>query len=170
VTTCTLTDSAPVARQAVRTFFWRKFASPLGAFYLLSFPLIIGAIWFVWSHEGPDWFVGMFGFVLFMNLLFQLLGYFLVPRIFARRALDPSARIAEVETSANGIRISRGGNTLMMPWSRFINIWLYDNFVVLVRKPPLSLAQLVVLPADGMSPQMRLDLIAASQGEASRIT
>jgi hypothetical protein len=135
----------------VRTFFWRKFASPLGAFYLLSFPLLTGAIWFVWSTSGPNWFVGMFGFVLYMNLLFQILGYFLVPRVFARGALDPATRIAEVETSANGIRISRGGNTSMMPWTSFTNIWLYDNFVILARRPPVSLMQFVVLPADGMS-------------------
>lgn len=128
-----------------------------------------GSIWFVWSTTGPNWFVGMIGFVLYMNLLFQIVGYFLVPRIFARRALDPATRIADVQTSANGVRISRGGNTLTMPWSRFTNIWLYDDFVILVQRPALSLMQFVVLPAEGMSAQMRNDLIAASQGETSRI-
>jgi hypothetical protein len=154
----------------VRTFFWRKFATPLGALYLLSFPLITATIWFVWSSSGPNWFVGMFGFILCMNILFQVMGYFLVPRVFARRAVDSATRIAEVESSAHGIRISHGGNTSTTPWSTFTNIWLYDNFVILVKWPALSLMQFVVLPSDGMSSQMRLDLEAASQGRANRVT
>jgi hypothetical protein len=170
VTTCTLTYSASLVRRAVHTYFWRKFASPLGAFFLLSLVLMTAAVWFVWSTSGPNWFVGMFGFVLYMNVLFQVMGYFFVPRVFARAAEDPSTRIAEVETSAQGIRISRGGNTMTTPWVRFTKIWLYDDFVVLVRKPAVSLMQFVVLPSDGMSSQMRVDLIAASQGKPSGIT
>lgn len=118
----------------------------------------------------PNWLVGMFGFILYVNLLFQIVGYFLVPRVFARRASDSATRIAEVGSSAHGFRISRGGNTSTMPWSTFTNIWLYDDFVILVKRPALSLMQFVVLPSDGMSSQMRLDLEAASQGRANRIT
>ncbi len=112
----------------------------------------------------------MFGFVLYMNVLFQVMGYFIVPRVFARAAEDPATRIAEVETSAHGIRISRGGNTVTTPWSKFTKIRLYDDFVVLVRKPALSLMQFVVLPFDGMVSQMHLDLLAASQGKLSGVT
>jgi hypothetical protein len=112
----------------------------------------------------------MFGFVLYMNVLFQVMGYFMVPRVFARAAQNPETRIAEVETSAHGIRISRGGNTVTTPWPNFAKIWLYDDFVVLVRKPAFSLMQFVVLPSDGMDPQMRLDLLAATQAKPSGLT
>ena len=112
----------------------------------------------------------MFGLVLYMNVLFQVMGYFVVPRIFARAAQNPATRIAEVETSAHGIRISRGGNTVTTPWFNFTKIWLYDDFVVLARKPAFSLMQFVVLPSDGMDPQMRLDLLAASQVKLNGIT
>lgn len=112
----------------------------------------------------------MFGFVLYMNILFQVMGYFMVPRVFARAAQDPATRIAEVETSAHGIRVSRGGNSVKTPWSSFTKIWLYDDFVLLVRRPAFSLMQFVVLPSDGMGSQMRLDLLAASQGKPSEIT
>jgi hypothetical protein len=149
----------------VRTYFWRKFASRLGALFLLSLLLMTAAVWFVWSTAGPNWFVGMFGLALYMNVLFQVMGYFFVPRVFARAAQDPATRIAEVETSAHGVRISRGGNTVTTPWPSFTKIWLYDDFVLLVRKPALSLMQFVVLPSDGMDSQMRLDLLAASQGK-----
>ena len=112
----------------------------------------------------------MFGFVLYMNVLFQVMGFFIVPRAFARAAQDPATRIAEVETFAHGIRISRGGNTVTTPWSKFTKIWLYDDFVLLVRKPPLSLMQFFILPSDGMDSQMRLDWVAASQGKPSGVT
>lgn len=131
--------------------------------------MMTAAVWLVWSTAGPNWFVGMFGFVLYMNVLFQIMGYFIVPRVFARAAQDHATRIADVETSAHGIRISRGGNTVTTPWSRFTKIWLYDDFVVLVRKPALGLMQFVVLPSEGMDSQMRLDLLAASQGKPSGI-
>jgi hypothetical protein len=150
--------------------FLAEIREPAGSalFTLISFDSRIYMVRLV--NCGTNWFVGMFGFVLYMSLLYQIVGYFSVPRIFARRSLDPATRMAEVETSANRIRISRGGNTSTIPRSKFTNIWLYDNFVILVHRPLLSLMQFVVLPADGMSSQMRLDLIAASQGGASRIT
>lgn len=163
MTTSTLTYSEPLVRRAVRRYFWRKFASLIGALFLLSLVLMTAAVGFVWSTAGANWFVGMIGFVLYMNVLFQAMGYFLVPRVFARAALNPATRTAEVETSAQGIRITRGGNTTTSPWSNFTKIWLYDDCVLLVRKPSLSLMQFVVLPGDGMDSQMRLELLAASQ-------
>jgi len=37
VATCNVTYSEGVVRRAVRTFFWRRFKTPLGALYLVPF-------------------------------------------------------------------------------------------------------------------------------------
>jgi hypothetical protein len=134
---------------------------------VVSIPILIGAIWFAWSTSGPNWFVGAFGLLISLNLMIQVVGYFMVPRLFARRASD---LVTEVETSASGIRISRGENSFKLPWRSFTRIWSYDDFVILAAKPQFNLTGFFVLPSSGMSQLMRDDLQAASQGRADTIT
>jgi hypothetical protein len=98
-----------------------------------------------------------------MNLLFQGAIYFSMPKAFARRLQDPVNRTAEVETSAEGVRIASGPNAALLTWARFKHIWMYDDFVILAVKPAIS--RFTFLPTSGMSPEMRRDLQAASEGK-----
>ena len=161
--TCTLEYSVDVSRRAFRTYFWRRFKTPLGALYLGSFPIIIGGIWLAYCLNGPDGFVGAFGLLLFMNLVIQLSYYFSVPKAFVKRLSDPVNRTAEVETSAEGVHIAFGRSAALLKWSTFKQIWLYDDFVILAVRPPLLL-RFTFLPAAGMSVEMRRDLEAAAHG------
>ena len=125
-TTCSLEYSADVARHAVRAYFWRRFKTLYGALYLGSFPILIGAIWVAYSLNGPDWFVGAFGLLLMMNLIIQSTYYFSAPRASARRLSDPTNRTAEVESSAEGVRIVFGRNAALLKWSGLVEGGGYD--------------------------------------------
>ena len=160
--TCTLTYSTDVARRAARTYFWRRFKTPLGVSFLFSLPVTAGFIWFIYSTEGANWFVGAFGLLIVMNLIIQGSYYFSLPKAFARRLSDPSLRTAEVETSSKGIRVLSGPNSALLPWKSFKHIWFYHDFVILAVRPPLM--RFTFLPTDGMTPEVRLDLDAASEG------
>jgi hypothetical protein len=166
--TCTLTYSTEVARRAFRTYFWKRFSTPLGLFYLFSFPLIIGAVWFAYSFDGANWFVGAFGLAILMNLslqgIYYYACYFAFPKAFARRLSDPMARTAEVETSLEGIRILSGPNAALLTWARFKYIWLYDDFVLMAAKPPMF--PVFFIPTNGMTPEVHRDLEAAGQGRS----
>jgi hypothetical protein len=163
--TCTVQYSADVAVRAIRTYFWRKFRTPFGAFYLGSYPLIIGMIAFTYYMQGANWFVGAFGSLVFFNLLMQWSNWFTLPRAIAKRLTDPANRTAEVTTSAEGIRIAIGQAASFVKWAMIKYIWFYDDFVILALKPPL-LMRSIHLPTAGMTPELRRDLAAASQGEA----
>ncbi len=163
--TCTLTYAPEVARRAARTYFWRKFKTPFGALYLASIPLMIGAIAFIYYMQGPNWFVGAFGLFLFFNLLMQWAYYFTLPKALAKRLVDPATRTAEVTTSPEGVRIVIGPNASLLTGARFKRIWLYDDFVILAVNSPLQMG-FTYLPTAGMTPEVRRDLEAASQGKA----
>ena len=160
--TCTITYSEAVARRAVHAFFWRRFKTPLGALYLLSLPLLIAIIVFVYSVDGPNWFVGAFGLILVMNVLIQGTFYFSLPKAFARRLLDPANRTADVETSSEGVRVASGRSAAVLAWAKFPYVWIYEDFVILAAKPPLM--RFTFLPTDGMTPDVRRDLETASEG------
>ncbi len=166
--TCAVTYSPEVARRAVRTYFWRKFGTPFGVSYLVSVPVTIGAIAFTYYMQGPNWFVGGFGFMLAFNLLMQWLYYFNLPRAFAKRLADPALRTAEITTSADGVRIVIGPNASLLKWARFKRIWLYDDFVILAMNPPLQMG-FTYIPTAGMSTEVRRDFEAAGQGNAHLI-
>lgn len=160
--TCTVTWSANVARRAIRKYFWRRFMTPFGLLYLASFPLLIGGIWVVYSMAGANWFVGAFGLVLVMNVIIQGTYYFVLPRAYVKRLSDPARQTAEVETSADGIRVAMGRSAAFRKWSAFKYVWIYDDFVILA-KGWLSMG-FVFIPTQGISPEVRGDLEAASEG------
>ena len=160
--TCTITYSADTTRRAVRTFFWQRFKTPLGVSFLFSLPAMAGAMWFVYSIDGANWFIGAIGFLLSMNLIIQSSYYFTLPKAFARRLSDPTFRTAEVETSSKGVRVVSGPNATLLTWERFKHIWLYDDFVIFAVKPPLM--RFTFLPTQGMTPEVRRDIQAASEG------
>jgi len=162
--TCTVTYTPEVARHAARAYFWRKFKTPLGVLYLASIPFLIGAVAFIYYMQGANWFVGAFGLLLFSNLLMQWFYYFKLPQALARRLVDPANRTAEVTTSEDGIRVAIGPNASLLKWTMFKRIWLYDDFAILAVNPPLAM-RFTYLPTEGMTPEVRRDLEAASQGK-----
>ena len=160
--TCTLTYSADVAHRAVRTYFWRRFKTPLGVSFLFSIPLMAAMIWLVYSIDGANWFVGAFGLLIVMNIFIHVSYYYSLPKAFIKRLSDPSLRTADVETSSKGIRVLSRPNSALLTWERFKHIWLYDDFVILAVRPPLM--RFTFLPTDGMTLEVRRDLEAASEG------
>ena len=152
---CNVTYSESVTRRAVHTFFWRRFKTPLGALYLGSFPILLGAIGFAYSIDGPNWFVGAMGFLLVMNLIIQVTSYFALPKAFVKRISDPTRRNAEIETSAEGVRVTNGPNALLLPWKMFKYIWVYDQYVILAVRPPML--TFVTIPTEGMTSDVRRD-------------
>ena len=126
---------------------------------------MIGAVAFIYYMQGANWFVGAFGLVIFFNVLMQWGYYFTLPRALAKRLADPALRTAAITTSADEVRIVIGPNASLLKWARFKRIWLYDDFVILAVNPPLGMG-FTYLPTAGMSPEVRRDLEAASQGKA----
>ena len=126
---------------------------------------MIGAVAFIYYMQGANWFVGAFGLVIFFNVLMQWGYYFTLPRALAKRLSDPALRTAAITTSADGVRIVIGPNASLLKWARYKRIWLYDDFVILAVNPPLGMG-FTYLPTAGMSPEVRRDLEAASQGKA----
>ena len=159
--TSTLTYSADVVRRACRTFLQRRLGTLFGATYLASFPLITAFVWYVYSIAGANWVVGAAGLLLIMNLMVQLNYYVFFPRAFAKVLSDPAACTIEVETSPDGIRIVSGRNATLLTWTRYKYIWIYDEFIILARSPPLI--PFTLIPTKGMSPEVRHDLEAASR-------
>jgi hypothetical protein len=161
VATSTLTYSADVVRRAARTFFRRRLGTLFGAQYLGSFPLMGGFAWSVYSIAGANWVVGAIGLLLTMNLMIQVNYYVFFPRIFAKLLSDPAARTIEVETFPDGIRIVSGRNAALLTWAKYKHIWIYDAFIIMAKKPPLG--PFHVIPTEGMTPEVRHDLEAASR-------
>jgi len=161
VATSTLTYSADVVRRGARTFFRRRLGTLFGAQYLGSFPVMGGFAWYVYSIAGANWVVGAIGLILIMNLMIQVNYYVFFPRTFAGRLSDPVARTIEVETSPDGIRIVSGRNATLLTWARYKHIWIYEEFIILARSPPL--VPFTLIPTTGMTPEVRRDLETASR-------
>jgi hypothetical protein len=161
VATSTLTYSADVVRRGARTFFRRRLGTLFGAQLLGSFPVMGGFAWYVYSIAGANWIVGAIGLLLLMNIMILVNYYVFFPRAFAKRLSDPAARTIEVETSPDGIRIVSGRNATLLTWARYKHIWIYDEFIILARSPPL--VPFTLIPTEGMTPDVRSDLEAASR-------
>jgi hypothetical protein len=157
--TSTLTYSADVVRRGSRTFLRRRLGTLFGASYLASFPLITAFAWYVYSIAGANWVVGAAGLLLMMNVMLQVNYYVFFPRVFAKVLSDPAARAIEVETSPDGIRIVSGRNATLLTWARYKYIWIYDEFIILARRPPLF--PFTLIPTKGMTPEVRHDLEVA---------
>ena len=157
--TCTITYSADIAHRAARMFFWRRFKTPLGVSFLMSLPAMAGAMWLVYTVDGANWFIGVTGVVLFLNLIIQSSYYFTLPKAFALRLSDPTLRNAEIETSPQGVRVVSGPHANLLTWERFKYIWIYDDFVILAVKPPFM--PFIFLPTRGMTPEVLRDIRAS---------
>jgi hypothetical protein len=162
VATCTVQYSADVARRAGRAYFWRKFRTPFGALYLVSVPLVLSAILFIYYTEGANWFAGAFGLLLFFNLLMQWASYSSFPKALARLAANQTA---EVATSADGVRLTIGPNSSLLKWASFKRIWLYEDFIILAVNPPFVM-RFTYVPTAGMTQEVRSDFERASRREA----
>ena len=126
--------------------------------------LALVLIWFLLSEGYPVWIVSIIGFIYAANWVIQL-GYFLWwPKAFAKRLVDPSKRTAEIETSAEGVKILFDGNTRVLNWKFYKHIWLYHDFVILSMSP--ALMAFVFIPTNGMTAEVRRDLETASKGGA----
>lgn len=79
---CTVTYSIEVARRAVRTYFWRRFKTPLGLGFLFFIPLMAGLICFVYLTEGDNWIVGAIGLLIALNILIQGTVYLSFQKLF----------------------------------------------------------------------------------------
>ena len=161
--TCTVHYSPDTARRAARTYFWRRFKTPLGMFSLSAFAIMAGALWYLYSLAGANWGIGAFGLLFFMNLIVETSYFVFLPSAFARRLSDPTMRTSEVETSSKGVRVVTGPNATLLTWERYRHIWLYDDFVLLAMKPPLML--FTYIPTASMTPKVRSDIQAASEGK-----
>jgi hypothetical protein len=162
--TRTITYSEDTARRAARTYFWRRFRTPLGVSFLLGFPVMAGMLWYMYSMAGANWIIGAIGLLFFMNLIIESSYYVFLPSAFVRRLSDPTMRTSEVETSSKGVRVVTGPNATLLTWQRYKYIWLYDDFVLLAMKPPFML--FTYLPTEGMTPEVRRDIQDASEGKA----
>jgi hypothetical protein len=158
---CTVTYSPDIARRAYRTFFWRKFSTPLGILYLLSLPICLASLTFVYLYMGTNWVFGALAVVFVGNLYIQILSYFAVPRAIARVAIKFNT--ATIETAIDGFRLSAGQYVSFLEWTRFKYVWPYQDFMVLVPKPAL-LFRFGYVPALGMSDEVRRDFEAAGRG------
>ena len=119
-------------------------------------------IWFLLSEGYPVWIVSIIGFIYAANWVIQL-GYFLWwPKAFAKRLVDPSKCSAEVETSAEGVKILFDGSARLLKWKVYKHIWLYRDFVILSMSR--ALMAFVFIPANGMTAEVRRDLETASKG------
>jgi hypothetical protein len=166
VSTCNVTYTPEVIRDGTRTFYWRRFKTPGGILYLLSIPVLITAICFIYLFDGANWFVGAFGLLLVMNLIVQGTTYFSLPRVLASRFSDPSRRTIAIETLPDGFRSHGDRSVTFFPWSNLRYIWLYGEFILLVPPHPALRAAFVLVPTEGMTPEVRHDFEVASQSRS----
>jgi hypothetical protein len=162
---CTITNSPDVALRAARSAFWRKFRSWLGASYLSSFVILPGFIAFVVIADGANWIVGVLGALLFFNALIQFSSYVWIPRALARSASDPSRITTDLETTPEGIVLVSGRNKSFVPWTKFSNIWVYDDYIILVVGVPIA-SRFAYVSTNGMTPEVRSAFELAADGAA----
>lgn len=161
MSTCTVTYSPDVVKRAVRTYFWRRFVTPWGLLYLLSFPPLIGAICWVYYMQGANWFVGAFGALVAMNLMIQSTYYFLLPKAYAKGVAKMENQNAKIEVSGDGLRISSNRSASFRKWTAFKYVWPYKDFIILVISA-MSI-RFVFLPTDGMSDEVYDKLLEATR-------
>jgi hypothetical protein len=159
----TVSYSAEVTHQAARTYFWRRFKSPLGVMYLISLPLVLALVIFTYSYEGANWAVGVFGFLLVMNVMLQGSLYFSQPRAVSRLLSDPSRQTLTLETLEDGFKAEAGRNTTFFPWTKLRHIWLYRDFILLVPAHPMLLSRFWIIPTAGMSAEVWSDFEKAGR-------
>ena len=161
---CTVTYSTELARPAIRAYCRARIKSPVGVAYIVCCMLALVLIWFLLSEGYPVWIVSIIGFIYAANWVIQL-GYFLWwPKAFAKRLVDPSKCSADVETSAEGVKILFDGNARLLKWNVYKHIWLYRDFVILSMSR--ALMAFVFIPTNGMTAEVRQDLESASKGGA----
>jgi hypothetical protein len=161
---CTVTYSIEVVRAAHRAYLWARIRTPLGVSYIASFFLNIGFIWFFFAEKPIVWTVAAIG--LSYAIYVGLQGWYFVrsPKAYAKRLVDPNKRTAEIETSAEGVKILIDGNTRVLNWKIYKHIWLYRDFVILSISP--ALIAFVFIPTNGVTAEVRQDLETASKGGA----
>jgi hypothetical protein len=127
---CTVLYPPDVARRTGRTFFWRKWKTKFGLFFLSSVLIVIAtlAVWSAWV--GRDWFTDALGMLLVMNLVTQRTS---LSRALARMASDPTRSTAAIETTDEGVKIPVAGSVGFLPWTKISFIWVYDDFLLSVR-------------------------------------
>jgi hypothetical protein len=146
--------SPEVAADAARAFFWRKFRTKVGALYLSSF-VLIPAIMFMYAHYvGFDWFIGVFGTILFFNLVIQAAYYFALPKALAKLATTLARDGVVIDATADGLKVSSGQNVNSFPWDVFKHVWIYDRFLILVIGIPLA-NRFLHIPLEGMTAEVR---------------
>ena len=158
---CAITYSPDVAVEAARAFFWRKFRTKFGALYLASIVLIPGFMIAYAHYVGFDWLVGMLGTILAFNVILQLASYFAVPRALARLALVRARERADIEATAEWLKVASGQSINTFPWSTFKHVWVYDDFMLLVLGEPLA-NRFVHVPTAGMSNEVPSEFKAAA--------
>ena len=163
---CNVTYSPEIARRAVRAYFWRKRLTRLGALHLLSLAAAIGIVALVYRLRGPDWFVGAFGLLIAINVIGQLVLYFSMPGAYAKHYADPTNRTGTVETSQDGVRVTVGANSNLLPWKKYKYVWVYPEFVLLSISPMSSFFNFI--PTAGMTPEVQDDLVRAQNRRSSK--
>jgi hypothetical protein len=123
-----------------------------------------GLISFFLSEKPAIWIVGTVGLIFAINLIMQCLYFLWWPKAFAKRLVDPTKRSAEIETSAEGVKILFGDNESLLKWTTYKHIWPYSDFIILSISPVLM--GFVFIPTNGMTAEVRRDLEAASKGRA----
>lgn len=159
--TCAVTYSPDVVKRAVGTYLWRRFVTPWGLFYLVSFPLLIGAIFWTYYLLGPNWFVGAFGAILVMNVMIQSAYYFVLPKAYSKGFTEPGNRNGEIEVSADGIRVAINRNASFRKWTSFKYVWIYKDFIILALSA--MSVRFMFLPRDGMTDEVYEKLLEATR-------
>jgi hypothetical protein len=158
---CTVTYSTELPRAAIRAYYWARIKSAVGVAYMVCCMLAAVFIWFLLSEGYPVWIVSMIGLLYASYWVIQL-GYLLWwPKAYAKRLVDPTKRSAEIETSAEKVRILFDGDARLLKWKMYKHIWLYSDFVILSMSP--ALMAFVFIPTNGMTEEVRRDLEGASK-------
>jgi hypothetical protein len=125
-------DREVVAKAVAETAFWRNFRSRYAMTFLLGMVLWPALIVLSYRTRGDTWFIGFFGFMFFVTLIWTPVTY------FARRR---AAVVVVKKYPERNVRVTPGDITIAttdgsttLPWRMFKDIWEYPGFFIFARE------------------------------------
>jgi len=138
--------SEPLAREAVRAFYWRTLRRGFGLLGLLAFMLSLACLGFLLLAGDRSWVVGFVGACLLAFVLILTYGYAAHRRSTVgrfRRMTDPQARFVFADKDLS-IASELGSATLS--WDAVREVWAFPRFWLFL----LSRSSFFTMPTEGV--------------------
>jgi len=161
MTSIRLHYSEALIRRAVQRFWWRT----TGWRYVGAFLVVAGSFFYLlWSGD-RSWWVGLFGAVLALAVVFAVALYAIHYRASVGRFRRMRTPEATIELGEERFRVSSDVGTSELAWSAVTEVWLFPEFLLLF----FSAAQFITIPTADLDTNSRDFILAKARANGAKV-